>query len=207
MTNPDALLKQSGLVRLPRVGWIKDFVAYLADRPKHPGHVGSRPRPGISHNKMSDVMTAPYFLDYARSFTPVASNYFGEQAHLWSLNAFYTNPDTPYVHGVNGLHSDREANKILALFVLGYDTFQDGAQLIQTGPDKWDALWGPAGTAWLADTRIPHFGLIPKRPRMIAWARWANCIPQAAIDENLPKVPETNSFLTIENLGRIWREN
>jgi hypothetical protein len=169
-----AELRRTGLCRLGQVSWVKDFTDYLATCEKFAGHVKDRPRPGIWHNSMADVMAAPKFAPYARTFTPLASEYFGEPAHLWSFNAFYTDENTPYIPSVNGLHRDREAPKILVLFMLGTRTEAEAAQLIANGPEKWDAIYGPAGTAWLADTTYRHCGLLPKEPRMIAWARWAN---------------------------------
>ena len=181
-------LNDTGFCALARVPWVGEFTGYLDTKPRWAGHVKARPRHGIFCNSMADVIAAPHFLEYAKNFTPVASKYFGEQAHLWSLNAFYTDADTPFIPGVNGLHCDREAEKILVLFMLGRDTGPDGAQLLMTRPHSWAAMWGQAGTAWLADTTMPHCGLLPKKPRMIAWARWANVVPQAKFDEQLPEV-------------------
>ncbi len=182
-------LRSTGICRLGVVPWVGEFVDYLAACERYPGHVKARPRAGIWNNQMSDVMAAPHFLDYAKSFTPLASEYFGKPAHLWSLNAFYTDHRTPYIGSINGLHVDREADKILTLFVLGTDTGMDGAQVIANDFDQWGVIWGPAGTAWLADTRRPHCGLLPLKPRMLAWARWADVVPLAKHTEQLPDVP------------------
>ena len=182
-----ASLEKDGYLLLPAVTWIEDTVDYLKMCPKNPGHVKDRPRPGICHNAMEDVMTAPYFKEYAMALTPMASAFFGEPAVLWSLNAFYTSPDTPYVPSVNGVHRDSEAPKILTLFILGYDTDVDGAQILLS-PDgsSFRAFYGPAGTAWLADTSRIHAGLLPKKERLLLWARWANETPRAAA--GLPRI-------------------
>ncbi len=184
-------LRRTGLARLGVVPWVKDFTDYLAKCERYPGHVKARPRDGISCNAMADVMAAPHFLDYAKVFTPVASKYFGEPAHLWSLNAFYTDEETPFIRGVNGLHTDKEADKILCLFMFGTQVWINGAQMFvpNVGPDQWEAIWGPPGTVWLADTRNLHCGLLPTAPRMIAWARWANVVPLAKHSEQLPDIP------------------
>jgi len=136
------------------------------------GHVANRPRPGIFHSRMEDVMAAPHFAGYATALTPTVSGYFGEPARLWSLNAFYTTRDTPYIPGLHGLHKDLEASKIVALFVLGYGTPLDSAQLHMRPDGLLEPIYGPAGTAWIADQTHYHMGLIPSRPRMVAWARW-----------------------------------
>lgn len=192
-------LRRTGIARLGVMPWVGEFTAHLARCPRYPGHVKARPRDGITCNSMQDVMEAPRFLAYAKSLTPIAAEYFGEPAHLWSLNAFYTDEDTPYIGSINGLHRDREASKILCLFMLGHFTPAASAQLfVRNSQDdwvtdkddayRWDAVWGDAGTAWLADTTMLHCGLLPRIPRMLAWARWANCIPEAKHTENLPHV-------------------
>lgn len=205
-----ASLRFSGVARLGVVPWpIDDFVDYLVLRPRYAGHVKARPREGIWCNSMRDVMEAPFFLEYAKSFHELAWDYFergsGPQPHLWSLNCFYTDAKTPYIGPINGLHIDREAEKILTLFVLGEDTTDEGAQLVKTfgafsrrdevcGADakhggQAELFYGPRGTAWLADGTLPHCGLLSRKPRMLAWARFANCIPQTKYEEGLPDVP------------------
>jgi len=184
-------LRRTGLCRLGVVPWIEDFTRYLDGCEKFPGHVKARPRAGIECNSMQDVMAAPHFLQYARSFTPLASEYFGEKAHLWSLNAFYTDKRTPFVPGIHGLHRDMEAEKILCLFMFGTPAGPDGAQVIvpKGYADQWEAICGPAGTAWLADTTRPHFGLHTEAARMLVWARWAAPgVPLARFAEQLPEI-------------------
>ena len=180
-------LKNEGFARLPQFDHINEVVKYLNTCQKFPGHVNDRPRPGVYHNAMSDLIQAPYFLDYARSFADCASEYFGSEAILWSLNAFYTSSETPYIPSINGIHKDSEANKILTLFVLGYDTEIDGSQiLLSTNGDSFHAFYGKAGTAWLADTSRFHAGFLPKKERLLLWARWASELPNAA--RGLPKI-------------------
>lgn len=181
-------LRLDGFLRLEPVLWIGEFVAHLRKCDRRMGHVAARPRPGIMCNSMEDVMAAPHFLDYAKGFTPLATEYFEKPARLWSLNAFYTDNNTPYIGSVNGLHRDTEAPQVLVLFVLGYDTAIDGAQILVNGSHQAELLYGPAGTAWLADTRHLHCGLLPRGPRMIAWARWADETPLAASVEQLPEI-------------------
>lgn len=184
-------LKEQGLAPLPPASFVRGFVEYLKDKKTRPGHVDDRPREGLRHYAMEDVMAAPGFLALAKSLNQVASSYFGEPAVLWSLNVYCTDPDTPHLRGITGLHQDGEAPKILTLFMLCEDTPPDGAQLFapkdRGRPDRWYAMYGTAGTCWLADTSMPHLGLIPRdRTRTIAWARWANVLPAAAA--GLPRV-------------------
>jgi hypothetical protein len=185
------LLKEQGLAPLPPAPFVHDFVDYLKDKKTRPGHVDDRPREGIWHFAMEDVMAAPGFLEMAKNLNRVASSYFEEPAILWSLNVYRTEPDTPHVRGITGLHQDGEAPKILTLFMLCGDTPPDAAQLFapkhSDRPDRWYAMHGAAGTCWLADTSMPHLGLIPRdRTRTIAWARWANVLPAAAA--GLPRI-------------------
>jgi len=181
-------LDQQGFARLGIVSWIDDVVAFLDTCRRWPGHITARPRLGLECNSMEDVIRAPRFLDYARSLTPTVSKFFGEQAILWSLNAFYTTKHTPYFPGLHGLHKDRGGSKIVALFVLGYDTPIDSAQLHMRPDGLLEPLYGPKGTAWLADNTQYHLGLIPSQPRMILWARWAEKIPQEFYNEGLPSI-------------------
>ena len=181
-------LRATGIARLGIVPWADGFLAHLAKAPRYPGHVNSRPRQGIWHNAMADVVRAPDFLDYAKSFTTTAGEYFGEPAHLWSLNAFYTDHTTPHIPSIHGWHKDREASKILVLFKFGTDTYMDGAQLLDNG-HAIESICGPKGTAWLADTTHEHCGRIPAYPRTLVWARFANCVPQAKTEEQLPDIP------------------
>lgn len=185
-------LRRTGLVRLGVVPWIEEFVAHLAKCERYPGHVKARPRDGVECHAMTDVMAAPYFLDYAKSFTPLASEYFAEPATLWSLNAFWTDERTPFLRGLNGVHRDREADKIVCLFILGTDANIEAAQLLahDDSPSLWHAIYGPRGTAWLADTTHRHCGQLPTEPRMLCWARWAAPgIPLAKHTEQLPEIP------------------
>ena len=173
---------------VPSCHGLKDVVSHLDDCPKFPGHIKARPRSGMACNAMDDVMLAPHFLNYAKSLTPIVSKYFQEPAILWSLNAFYTDRNTPYFPGLHGLHKDRGGEKIVALFVLGYDTPLDSAQLHMRFDGTLELLYGPAGTAWLADNTQYHMGLIPSRARMLMWARWAEKLPQEFHDEKLPVI-------------------
>lgn len=190
-----ANLRHYGVAKLGRVPWIDEFTAYLGSCPRYPGHVRARqPKPGITCHAPEDVIAAPHLLDYAKSLTPIVEEYFGGRAHLWSLNAFYTAPDAGYWRGLHGLHSDVSTSgnavgdKPLALFILGYDTPISGAQLHVRPDGLIQPLYGPKGTAWLADQTHLHAGLIPEKPRLLIWARWAEKIPQAFYDENLPVI-------------------
>jgi hypothetical protein len=187
-------LRRDGFVRLGIMPWIDDFVAHVAKCERYAGHVKARkPKPGIECHAPEDVIAAPGLLDAAKILTPLASEYFGEPAVLWSLNAFYTMPDAAFARGLHGLHSDHNTgtagDKLLALFVLGFDADITGAQLHVRPDGLIEPIYGPAGTAWLADQSHLHAGLIPEKPRMLLWARWAEKIPQAWHDEKLPVIP------------------
>jgi hypothetical protein len=184
-----ASLRTYGVCRLPEFERVDEFSSYLEARPKYPGHVKARPRPGVSCNSMSDVLSAPYFLDYAKSLQPLVEAYFEVPAFLWSLNAYYMDGDTPYMPGVNGLHVDKEADKILTLFTFGTDVDITGAQVFVDSNSTAQLIYGRRGTTWLADNRKMHCGMISKQKRMIAWARWADKIPRAFYDEQLPVIP------------------
>jgi hypothetical protein len=181
-------LRRNGFMRLGIVPWIKQVTDHLDQCPRYPGHIKARPRNGMECNSMEDVMAAPHFLDYAKGFIPKVSEYFDCPAHLWSLNAFYTNKDTPYFPGLHGLHRDRGGSKIVALFIFGTDVPLDSAQLHMRPDDLLEPIYGPRGTAWLADNTHYHCGLIPSLPRTLMWARYADCIPKEVEEEGLPNV-------------------
>ncbi len=192
-------LRRDGIFRLPTALWIGQTMRYLERCPVLPGHVGSRPREGVWHHAMQDVMAAPHFLAYAKSFTPLASEYFGSPAHLWSLNAFITDEHTPLIPSIMEWHRDKEAKKILVLFVFGTDVDPEGAHCFVNGSHadphanpvtaSHTRIWGLEGTAFLADTTGLHCGLRPNKRRVVLWARFADEIPQAKAAENLPDVP------------------
>lgn len=187
-------LRQFGFCRLGVVPWIHDFVSFIEKCPRWPGHVKARrPKEGIECYAPEDVIAAPGLLPFAKILTPTASTYFGCDAKLWSLNAFITHPHAAFARGLHGLHSDQNTgtagDKLLALFVLGYDTDITGAHLHVRPDGLIEPIYGPAGTCWLADQSHLHAGLIPERPRMLLWARWAERIPQAWHDEQLPVIP------------------
>ena len=181
-------LNQLGFTRLGIVPWINETVDFLSACKRHPGHIKARPRMGMECNAMEDVIRAPHFLDYAKSLTPVVSKFFGEPAILWSLNAFYTDRNTPYFPGLHGLHKDRGGDKIVALFVFGTDVPIDSAQLHMRPDGLLEPIYGSKGTAWLADNTQYHLGLIPSQPRMLLWARWAERLPQEFYNERLPSI-------------------
>ena len=149
-----------GFLRLGVLPWVDGVVDHLSICPRYPGHIKARPRDGMECNSMEDVMGAPHFLRYAKSLTPIVSKYFQEPAILWSLNAFYTDRNTPYFPGLHGLHKDRGGEKIVALFVLGFDTPIDSAQLHMRFDGTLELLYGPAGTAWLSDPDATCFTVV-----------------------------------------------
>lgn len=169
-------LRTTGVAMLGTVPWIDAFNAHLDACEQFPGHVHDRPRDGITHNASLDVTLAPGLYDYARRLTPIASKYFKGPAYLWSFNRYTITPETPDYPSIVGWHRDREADKILVLFMYCSDveTEADGPFQIEF-EQKRRPILGPKGTAFLADTTNLHRATLPtKGPRVNAWARWKN---------------------------------
>jgi hypothetical protein len=188
-------LRRDGIVTVGQMPQWSAVKGFLDKRRRWPGHTRAMPAPWAECYSMEDCLRAPGFLDFARQFSALAAEYFGEPSILWSLNAFWTQPatfTTPSWKYINEFHRDAEAPKILTLFFFLTDVDEDGAHVFQKGTHNGAGqgeevtIAGPAGTAFIADTRGLHFGRKPAKPRLIAWARWANVWPQEA--QRLPKV-------------------
>lgn len=143
-------------------------------------------------HKMEDIVAAPWFFEVALSMYDLVHNYFGEKPYLYSMNCFWTQPagDVQYAD-THWWHRDGDDRKQLTLFLYGQDVNNtaDGAHLYQKGThlvpdhalgrdyqkpdvDKLEVIVGPAGMLFLSDTGGLHMGLRPRKPRMLAWARW-----------------------------------
>jgi hypothetical protein len=121
---------------------------------------------------------------------PIVREYLGQNPLLYSVNAFTTYPISgPMNPDIQTWHRDRDDVRFLALFVYLTDVLsaEDGAHLFKVGTHDSDedgpvcTVLGPAGTAFLGDTRGLHMGVRPTtRPRTIAWARWCVTDPPAS---------------------------
>jgi hypothetical protein len=190
---------RDGIQIFDPVPWIDGYVDFLKSKPRYPGHVKAMPAAGAECNSMADVLEAPYFLAFAKSFTQAASSYFRDKAVLWSLNTYYTGPSSANVSYTMDLHRDSEADRLFVLFLFGTDVGEDGAHVYLKGTHRLDKnpaaaeairVYGPKGTAFVVDTRGVHCGLKPQNPRMISWARWVpGKLPDAFYSERLPLIP------------------
>lgn len=174
----------------------REIADYLRASPCYPGHVkvygDGVARPFDETAEMTDVwchdmetiVLAPYVWDLAISMLPTVARYLDARPHLYSMNAFWTRPsDAPPRVDLQSWHRDQDDSKFLALFIYGTDVLNehDGPHLFKVGTHlgKDDGgivhpVYGPAGTAFLADTRGLHMGLKPinRDPRLLIWARW-----------------------------------
>ncbi len=145
-------------------------------------------------HSMQDIVALPHLFELALAQKPAIESYFEEPAVLYSMNIFHTQPapNVPQYLDTHGWHRDGDDRKQCVVFVYGTAVSQDdeGAHLYQIGshlkgddelgrdfrapPENEVAhIHGPAGTAFLADTRGLHIGLRPQhRPRTLMWARW-----------------------------------
>jgi hypothetical protein len=189
-------LRTDGIV--PTLGLLPEQVAeltaYLTERPCYQGHVrvyGDRvPRPHghpdlgpVFCHAMADVLSAPHFWELALRTAPVARIYLGAAAHMYSVNAFWARPwPGEPTHDLQTWHRDGDDVRFLALFAYGTDVLssEDGPHRFVLGShedrvdlDRCATIYGPAGTAFLADTRGLHMGERPRAGcRLLLWARW-----------------------------------
>jgi len=180
-------LKRDGIAEVPgltpvQVDTISD---HLAGCPTYAGHVKREGTPrtwqSICCWDMHDLIVAPFFWEWALTFTPLAESYVDAPPVLYSMNVFESAPsDLPPHPGIEVFHRDRDDVRFLALFVYLTDVRSgDGSHLYQCGTQdggratRISEITGPRGTAFLADTRGFHMGIRPRSsPRRIAWARW-----------------------------------
>ena len=189
-------LRRDGIAVLRRkFRALPEFLEHLAARPVYRNHVRQgKPSEGplgswpwMCHD-MHDVLRAPGFLEEAVSLAPLAQDYLGMQPLLYSLNAFYTEPGAQPKPDIQQFHRDADDSRFVALFLYCTDVLDDGDgphQFVRgshRGGDGADtvSIHGVAGTLFLADTRGLHRGLVPRRRRMVAWARFGVSDPPAA---------------------------
>lgn len=188
-------LLDDGIVYVGVMPGAAEMLTHLEARQTYHGHVKGASvavhQPGNSTCwAPEDVLQAPHFFEFAVGFTPVVAGYLQQNPLLYSVNAFTTYPiDGPMNPDIQAWHRDRDDVKFLALFVYLTDVIEkaDGAHLFQRGTHEGSqfgevrTMLGPAGTAFLADTRGIHMGLRPtSKPRTIAWARWGVSDPPAS---------------------------
>lgn len=130
---------------------------------------------------MADAINAG-ILKAALPYIPIAQDYLGQEPILYSVNAWWSFPGWPPKHDTQDWHRDDDDTKFLALFMFLNDVGPDGDHQfirgshkdprIEVNPILVERVHGPAGTAFMADTRGLHRGLPPNHPRLIAWARF-----------------------------------
>ncbi len=124
-----------------------------------------------------DAILAPHLLERAMELTDVAASYLGRDPPVsYSANVFWTRPGPGEVRkDIQAFHRDADDDRFLAMFVYLTDVVRDddGPQDLE-GPDGVSrAIYGSAGTVFLADTSRPHRGRKPTTgERGIAWWRW-----------------------------------
>lgn len=125
----------------------------------------------------ADAITAPHLFERGLGATDIAAAYLGRDPPVaFSMNAFWTRPGTAAVRtDIQAFHRDADDVRFLAMFFYLNDVLSDddGPHDLE-GPDGIArTVYGPAGTAFLADTSLPHRGRKPiARERGMAWYRW-----------------------------------
>ncbi len=207
-------LRQAGIALLPPMApeQIAEIRDHLRATPAYTEHVQAY-SDGAARNfdhtaegteiwchAMSDVVAAPHFFEFALAQVELARAYLEALPRLYSMNAFWTRPGTraPVAH-LQEWHRDNDDDRFLAFFVYGTDVEEeaDGPHEYQLGthhggePGGPISVFGPAGTAWAADTHGLHRGPKPARGhRLLLWARYGvSDPPRAYLQDRLESVP------------------
>jgi hypothetical protein len=142
------------------------------------------------------AILAPHILERGLQLTDIAAEYL--QCDLpvaYSMNAFWTRPGTePPRWDIQEFHRDADDARFLGLFVYLTDvlTLADGPHMLKCPDGITHTIYGPAGTAFLADTSNPHCGLKPtSHERGFAWYRWG-----------ISEQPEANKWDQIQPIDK-----
>lgn len=216
-------LRTHGFSPLTAVNWIGDTNAFLHLWPVYlDAHVPQTARNmdqtdrtfARSHAALSEcicvptaaAILAPHVIEFGMELTEVASEYLDRNpaAVAYSMNAFWTRPGPKGTRpDIQEFHRDQDDDRFLTMFIYLTDvmTIEDGPHEMQ-GPDGVSRyIYGPAGTAFLADTSNLHRGLKPTtKERGIIWYRWGvSDRPAANVWDNIEPVPYSSFG------GRLFR--
>lgn len=164
------------------------------------------------------VLGAPHFWELILRTFPAARAYLGRSPRLYSVNAFWTAPGRTPAPALQTWHRDADDGRFVALFVYGTDvpTEDDGSHQYLHGSHAGagrgvETVFGPAGTAFLADTSGEHYGEKPRRgERLMLWARWGvserpvayaidrtEPVHRAVLGGRYPDDPETRDLIKL----------
>jgi hypothetical protein len=158
------------------------------------------PRQEAAHSECVCVTTAtailaPHLFERGLAATDIAAAYLGRDPPVaYSSNCFWTRPGiAPIRADIQDFHRDTDDIRFLAMFVYLNDVLSDetGPHDL-TGPDGITrTVYGPAGTAFLADTSLLHRGRKPtKMERGMWWFRWGiSDRPAAGVWDKIASIP------------------
>jgi hypothetical protein len=124
-----------------------------------------------------DAIVAPGWIERALDLTPIAAAYLSVTIPVaYSANFFWTRPGPAALRGdIQDFHRDADDSMFVGMFVYLTDVLSDadGPHELE-GPDGVvRAIFGPAGTMFMADTSFPHRGRKPTSgERGFGWWRW-----------------------------------
>ncbi len=123
-----------------------------------------------------DAIVAPGWIERALDLTDVAGAYLSTAPVSYSANFFWTRPGPAALRGdIQDFHRDADDSMFVGMFVYLTDVLSDadGPHELE-GPDGVvRAIFGPAGTMFMADTSLPHRGRKPTSgERGFGWWRW-----------------------------------
>lgn len=182
-------LRRDGYVRLGRAALdASAMVHYFQGQPHHEGHHVFTKNPYFHGYRADQVLRCPGLLDLFNSPTVLepVHDYLECVPTLYSVNAWWSLPaPEPQVGHVQHWHRDTDDWRFVCLFLYLTDVGENEGphqvmpeshrypEGVEEYPESCAAtLTGPAGSMFLVNTLCLHRGLVPKRPRLMAWARY-----------------------------------
>lgn len=162
------------------------MVEYFKRQPHHEGHHVFTENRWFHGYRSDQVLRCPGLLDLfnAPTILEPVHDYLECVPTLYSVNAWWSLPgaDSPQVEHVQHWHRDTDDWRFVTLFLYLTDVGEDcgptqvceGSHLSYQNADDYmrATLTGPAGSMFLVNTMCLHRGLVPQKPRLVAWARY-----------------------------------
>lgn len=194
--DPEAImaLRRDGFLRLGKVAAdVSPMRQYFEAQPHHEGHHVFTENPWFHGYRADQVLRCPGLLDVfnAQTVLEPVHDFLECVPCLYSVNAWWSLPgaDGPQVEHVQHWHRDTDDWRFVTLFLYLTDVDEESGptQIMKTShrsslsPETIpvgfsertvETLTGPAGSLMLVNTTALHRGLVPKKPRLVAWARY-----------------------------------
>ncbi len=202
-------LRSHSITMLPTVDVTADK-EWFATQPTHPSpHVRMDKTEGFAGYTPEQIIKSPNLLSlFNGAPADLAEQFLGEVPTLYSINAWWSLPvDKAQVWHLQMFHRDTDTDRFCVFFVYLNDVDIDTGpfQIIpgEIGPigtgEEFDALMekrrdvrtitGAAGTCFMANTKALHRGKFPRKPRLMAWARFGTGRNSNSADLDMKPLP------------------